>query len=184
MSLPIQPNCPNCNQALKKMPVQKTKCPNCGEFMYVKYRPGEDRSQKQVVTAKVAAEIEQEWQGKHALQEQNRFEQKIRNLYETEDPKQIAFAHVLWARRYQPDQVRQQEHAHCRISILEYQDKTEFAGVQVNAKEEYCCHLCKPMIGRFFTVDAALKECLFPLDGCPEDRCSVWFYQVYLDELC
>ena len=54
-----QPICPSCNAVLKKFPARKTKCPQCGNPIYVKRAPGE--SEKRLVTEAQAAEIEALW---------------------------------------------------------------------------------------------------------------------------
>jgi hypothetical protein len=51
--------CPYCHRGLSKMPSRKTKCPHCGEFMFVRTRP-KDRA-KVVVTREEAARIEEDW---------------------------------------------------------------------------------------------------------------------------
>ena len=51
--------CPNCNRALKKIPAAKTKCPHCGEFMFVRTRP--EDSARVVVTGAEADRIDTEY---------------------------------------------------------------------------------------------------------------------------
>lgn len=51
--------CPNCNQALSKVPAAKTKCPHCRQFMYVRTRP--DDFARVVVTAQDAKRIEADY---------------------------------------------------------------------------------------------------------------------------
>lgn len=51
--------CPHCASELKKMPGAKTKCPSCGEFMYVRTRPSDRK--RVVVTKEQAEEIEEQW---------------------------------------------------------------------------------------------------------------------------
>ncbi len=54
-----KPECPYCHAALAKIPGRKTKCPNCGEFMYVRTTPkGNVRT---VVTKKEADKIDEDW---------------------------------------------------------------------------------------------------------------------------
>lgn len=54
----ISANCPSCGGALKKLPQRKTKCPHCGEFMFVRATPGGERH---LVTAAVADAIDRDW---------------------------------------------------------------------------------------------------------------------------
>lgn len=54
--------CPTCGGALAKPPLRKTRCPHCGDTMYVKYRPGQSPEQRQIVGSKEAEEIERAWQ--------------------------------------------------------------------------------------------------------------------------
>lgn len=54
-----KPECPYCQNALKKVPGAKTKCSRCGQFMYVRTRP-EDRA-RVVVTEAEAHRMEEDW---------------------------------------------------------------------------------------------------------------------------
>ena len=51
--------CPSCGSALKKIPGSKTKCPLCGEFMFIRTDP--TTNSRIVVTADQAETIEDEW---------------------------------------------------------------------------------------------------------------------------
>ncbi len=51
--------CPYCQRALSKIPGAKTKCPHCGEFMFVRTRPKDNA--RVVVTKAEAEKINEEW---------------------------------------------------------------------------------------------------------------------------
>ena len=51
--------CPSCGSALNKVPGAKTKCPHCGEFMFV--RTDSKTNSRVVVTADEVEAIEDEW---------------------------------------------------------------------------------------------------------------------------
>lgn len=51
--------CPNCHKELFKIPGAKTKCPHCGEFMFVRTRPKDNA--RVVVTKAEADKIDEEW---------------------------------------------------------------------------------------------------------------------------
>lgn len=51
--------CPSCHNALSKIPGAKTKCPNCGEFIFVRTRPKDNA--RVVVTKAEADKIDEEW---------------------------------------------------------------------------------------------------------------------------
>jgi predicted RNA-binding Zn-ribbon protein involved in translation (DUF1610 family) len=51
--------CPSCGTVLKKIPGSKTKCPHCGEFMFIRTDPASNS--RIVVTADQAEAIEDEW---------------------------------------------------------------------------------------------------------------------------
>ncbi len=51
--------CPNCHKSLSKIPGAKTKCPHCGEFMFVRTRPKDNA--RVVVTKAEADKIDEEW---------------------------------------------------------------------------------------------------------------------------
>ena len=51
--------CPNCHKVLSKIPGAKTKCPHCGEFIFVRTRP---KDNVRVVVTKIEADkIDEEW---------------------------------------------------------------------------------------------------------------------------
>lgn len=56
----IEAKCPTCHAELKKVPERKTKCPSCGQYMYVKSSP-QDRV-KRLVTEEEAKRLEAEWE--------------------------------------------------------------------------------------------------------------------------
>ena len=51
--------CPNCHKVLSKIPGAKTKCPNCGEYIFVRTRPKDNV--RVVVTKAEADKIDEEW---------------------------------------------------------------------------------------------------------------------------
>jgi predicted RNA-binding Zn-ribbon protein involved in translation (DUF1610 family) len=51
--------CPSCHEALSKIPGAKTKCPHCGEFMFVRTRPKDNA--RVVVSNAEADRIDEEW---------------------------------------------------------------------------------------------------------------------------
>ncbi len=65
--------CPNCHGALKKLPGAKTKCPHCGEFIFVRTTPENVRL---VVTKSEAYKIDEQWRILNGTQEAYLAEQK------------------------------------------------------------------------------------------------------------
>lgn len=59
------PKCPSCNALLEKMPLRKTKCKACGEFMFVKSTP--DNREKRLMTQAQAEVAEEAWAKRGAL---------------------------------------------------------------------------------------------------------------------
>lgn len=51
--------CPYCHKTLSKIPGAKTKCPHCGEFIFVRTRPKDNA--RVVVTKAEADKIDEEW---------------------------------------------------------------------------------------------------------------------------
>src|SRR3989338_1777077 len=51
--------CPYCHKALSKIPGETTKCPHCGEFIFVRTRPKDNA--RVVVTKAEADKIDEEW---------------------------------------------------------------------------------------------------------------------------
>lgn len=69
--------CPYCNQALEKRPSRKTKCPHCGNDIYARTRPSDQK--KVLVTEAQAQEIDEQWMKKNGtydayLEEQAEFQ--------------------------------------------------------------------------------------------------------------
>jgi hypothetical protein len=54
-----EPVCPNCSGLLRRKPAKKTKCPQCGKFIYVRTRPHDQL--KVLVTEQQADLIEEQW---------------------------------------------------------------------------------------------------------------------------
>lgn len=52
--------CPYCNKQLSKFPGRKTKCPHCGNFIYVRTKP--DNGSRILIKEDQIEKIEQEWQ--------------------------------------------------------------------------------------------------------------------------
>jgi hypothetical protein len=57
--------CPYCKQNLSKRPKRKTKCPHCGEYVFVRTSPSGNGS-KVLVTDDEAEQIDLEWQRIHS----------------------------------------------------------------------------------------------------------------------
>lgn len=55
----INPECPYCHNKLIKSPVRKTKCPHCGQFIYIRRRPNDKN--RALVTKDEADRIDAEW---------------------------------------------------------------------------------------------------------------------------
>jgi len=71
--------CPYCKNFLNKIPSKKTKCQNCGEYMYVRTRPS-DRA-RVLVTKQQADKIEEQWNEYH---ERNQLDEIDLNVFEKE----------------------------------------------------------------------------------------------------
>lgn len=91
--------CPYCNITLKKIPGAKTKCPNCGEFMFVRTRP---KDQNRVIVTKTEADkIDEEWSiisGTHDLfvNEKEKIEQE-RNVLKNKFGKEPSESDIKWS---------------------------------------------------------------------------------------
>jgi hypothetical protein len=60
--------CPYCQGKLKKVPGRRTKCPHCGNFIFVRTRPSKDR-QRVLVREDQLEKLEKEWQQYRAIEE-------------------------------------------------------------------------------------------------------------------
>lgn len=90
--------CPYCNNELKKVPGAKTKCPHCGEYMYVRTNPNNVRL---VVTQAQANEIDEQWRIENDtqemyLEEQKRFEDRRAQLRQQFGGKEPSEHDVQW----------------------------------------------------------------------------------------
>ncbi|MEY4440447.1 MAG: hypothetical protein RLY49_73 [Candidatus Parcubacteria bacterium] len=91
--------CPSCKNVLKKIPGAKTKCPSCGEYMYV--RTGPDNIRK-VVSQKGADNIDEQWRiingtQEFYLQEQKRREDRTNLLRIKFNGKEPSSYDVSWS---------------------------------------------------------------------------------------
>jgi hypothetical protein len=59
----VESKCPHCANTLEKRPLRKKRCPNCGNYIYVRSTP--TGQNKVLVTEQQAAEIDKEWQRYH-----------------------------------------------------------------------------------------------------------------------
>lgn len=55
----MEPKCPYCSAQLKKLPQRKTKCPDCGNYIYVRRHPETER--KVLVTEDGKKAIDEMW---------------------------------------------------------------------------------------------------------------------------
>jgi len=64
---PLKAECIYCYKPLKKIPGSKTKCPHCGEFIYVRTRP---MIKERVLVKEIQlTQLEQEWQEHFAIRD-------------------------------------------------------------------------------------------------------------------
>jgi hypothetical protein len=71
--------CPYCQKALSKVPAAKTKCRNCGRFMFVRTRPQDGA--RVVVTAGEAHRFEEEWTTYNDMRWWINHDEEVRNTY-------------------------------------------------------------------------------------------------------
>lgn len=79
----LDDECPYCSALLEKRPQKKTKCPHCGNFIFVRTRPTDRK--RVLVTENQAMEIEDQWDEIHSMpeiriQKKNGFEQEKEKL--------------------------------------------------------------------------------------------------------
>jgi hypothetical protein len=90
--------CPNCHGMLKKVPGAKTKCPLCGNFIYVRTRTDNVRV---VVTKEDADKIDEVWRIENGIQgdylaEQERFSSKREELRKRFGDKEPSENDIQW----------------------------------------------------------------------------------------
>jgi predicted RNA-binding Zn-ribbon protein involved in translation (DUF1610 family) len=64
----VEAVCPYCDVALEERPARKNKCPNCGNFIYVRTRPVDDK--KVLVTEAQIDLIEEQWAIYHGIHDE------------------------------------------------------------------------------------------------------------------
>jgi|LDZS01.1.fsa_nt_gi hypothetical protein len=92
--------CPYCHNTLNKIPSRKTKCPHCGEFMFVRTRPRDNI--RVVVTKEEADKIDEEWtivNGTHDIYiaEKKRFEKEKEALRKRFNGREPSNNDVEWS---------------------------------------------------------------------------------------
>jgi hypothetical protein len=76
--------CPYCKSSLRKIPAAKTKCPHCGEYMFVRTRPLDGT--RTVVTAEEARCIEADWVASNDMRWWIAHSEEVRNTYPNFSP--------------------------------------------------------------------------------------------------
>lgn len=92
-------NCPYCNVELKKFPGRKTKCKNCGNFIYVRTRPADNK--KILIKEEEKISIEGEWAKRNGvydifLERKNEFESVKQELIKKRNTTNITDNDVNW----------------------------------------------------------------------------------------
>lgn len=91
--------CPYCKFALSKVPGRKTKCPSCGNFMYVRTSPKNIRA---VLTEKEVEKVEEEWSifngnHDHYLSEKKRIDDRRAELKTSREGVEPSGYDVRWS---------------------------------------------------------------------------------------
>lgn len=98
-------NCPYCGIELSKFPARKTKCKNCGKYMYVRTRPADN--QRIIIKEEEISIIQDEWDKKNNVyelkqKEKTRFELKKAYLMQVRKTNYVSDNDVYW-NLYQED---------------------------------------------------------------------------------
>lgn len=168
----IDPKCPYCKQEFNPIPKRKKKCPNCENFVYVKYSPS--NSQERLVTELEKQAIEQEWQLHY--QQIDKKSRKDADLKWGELNKQVVEAMKIgdWAtmkqcynemvyilgREGRSAQRTIEERNRCELMNLK---ESSIEKVEIlTARNETVCKYCASLEGKISTIDEALKTMPIP----------------------
>ena len=172
--------CPYCHKALEKVPGKKTKCPNCGEFMFVRTRPKDNA--RMVVTKLEADKIEEEWSilnGTHdiflaekgeAEREDEMFREKFGNDAPMDDVQYKTFIREEKKRKI----ISERKRAGLN-TLLGYEKSGVVHKVEILATKDSCSY-CKSQEGKIYSVEFAIKNNLLPCEACNHEigfcRCA------------
>lgn len=184
-------NCPSCGGALKKMPQRKTKCPHCGDYMFIRSTPNDPT--RRLVSAAAAEAIELAWQkrfaqkrvddaaalfglppGMTANQLRGALMERVMNLGDHRTAMQAAVQLMALAE----SDLRREEAARWYYAH-QLQDLGErgFAAVEIRAGLD-ACPACRAQHGRELAVGDALVQ-MVPSPDCEMFRtgrasCAFW----------
>ena len=92
--------CPSCNCKLDEKPERKKKCPQCGNFIYVRSRPLDRK--RVLISDKQIEQLDYQWQIYNDQKEQENYEQdpeyiKVRDELRNKFNREPSFSDVRWA---------------------------------------------------------------------------------------
>lgn len=188
---PVNAACPSCGAELAKMPTRKTKCPSCGEFMFVKYTPHDPM--KRLVTTARAEEIEREWTERGARQAIDGVAKSMgfpsgmsedalrmglgRCVHDERDRYRAKMAALHLARMAkEPSQARQWRQW-AFVQELKALEEKGVRTVEVRSGGD-CCTTCAAAAGARIPIEEAFER-LVPNPSCkhwPEQSCCCAFW--------
>lgn len=193
--------CPYCKKSLNKKPKRKTKCPFCGNFIYVRSKPRIFNTTLLTKDDSIAVDWynKLEWQGIT----QKDFWQMRENEFKTN--KEIKSSEVifhLYKRELSNSKdLHQQKVNNFELALLIYEIGGEFFGYlsesikcqlmkykqqgvkKVRIISPGGCSACIGLMGKILTIDDALKEMPIPAKHCTFDLHDIsqgWCRCMYL----
>lgn len=207
MAPETKPECPGCHGGLKKIPSRRTKCPHCGQFIYVKRRP--DENTKKLVTKQEAQRIDVLWsqlyekqaiEGMSATYGHNNVSKVLeeltqrfgkppsandlewgllnRQIIETKDHRGLSTIYRRMAT------IADSENRPSYQYLLESNrcqlrcDQANGFVKRVQISSDYCCLECAKLHGRILTPGEALKLDLLPPKECTRGFCNCGYNSV------
>ncbi len=181
-------HCLYCNKPLIKKPLKKTKCPHCGQFMYVRtinlrQEVVSETEASRVDCLKNMAEFgatEADYR-KHKDMLVRRFGKEpayqdiVWSIYNELISKNIKDFHMLNMIYYQmawflKDEGKPFVHVlklKHKMDLLRYKQEGSII-TEVDIDATACCDKCKPLNGKVYSIETALKEEPIPYENCDQ----------------
>jgi len=179
-------HCPYCNENLQTKPKRKTKCPNCGNYIYV--RRGQLRTEQDIAVERlgrfdISPSLFQEH--RKALSQQFGFEASLNDIIWRCLNSALMKARIWHDRRMLYLEMERlvslegkdsrpylREAAKCKLYELK-----EAGYITVKTRtcnDNIVCPSCKRMVEQVFSLAYALRELPIP-NRCQNDRCRCWY---------
>lgn len=189
--------CPYCNNALKKIPAKKTKCPHCGKYIFVRTKPNKMRA---TVTKEQAAAIDNDWLVRQSTDDKDLNGEKEfyveKKILQARFGKEPSISDIKWGllnkraneamkksdfsalsgiysqmalqKHEEGKDHREEQKQVQKMQLLELRNNEVVTQVEIFSSDDGC-EDCKRLNGKVFSITDALKEMPLPVLTCKNE---------------